>query len=188
MRGAEAILTKSTFEGKSCLVKERIPKTYRLSELDLLLRKRRTRGEAKLLQKVKSLGIPCPEVFEVGEFSIKISIIEGERPEEDSEHIKKAAEILATLHNNDVIHGDFTFANLLLSKENLKEKLYVIDFGLGSFSHKIEHKAIDIFTMILSLHSKDKAKLFLETYLKNSKDQSQILKRLGEIEKRVRYS
>lgn len=184
MRGAEAVLTKSTFEGKPCLVKERIPKTYRINELDLSLRKRRTRGEAKLLQKVKSLGIPCPEVLEVGEFSIKLSIIEGERPEEDSPHIKEAAEILATLHNNDIIHGDFTFANLIISKN----KIYVIDFGLGSFSNKIEHKAIDVFTMILSLHGKEKSNLFLETYLKHSKDPEKISNRLEQVEKRIRYA
>lgn len=184
MKGAEAVITKSTFQGKPCFVKERIPKEYRIEELDLSLRKRRTKREAKLLKKAVDSGIRCPEVFEISQFSIKFSIIKGKRPEETKENMKKAAEILAKLHSINIIHGDFTFANLLLSKG----KMHVIDFGLGSFSHKIEHKAIDVFTMFLSLHDKGLRAEFFESYLRNSKDKEKIKERLERISQRVRYS
>lgn len=184
MRGAEAVLNHSTFEGIPCLIKDRIPKSYRIKELDLFLRKFRTKREAKLLRRATEIGVPCPLVYEVGEFSIKLSFLEGDRPKENKKNAKDAAEILAKLHSSDIIHGDFTFANLLLCKG----KMYVIDFGLGSFSHKIEHKAVDVFTMLLSLHDRELRKLFLDSYLANCKEPEKIKSRLEHVSKRVRYS
>lgn len=202
MRGAEAVVSHSTFEGKPCLVKDRIPKSYRIKELDVSLRKRRTKREAKLLRKALEAGVPCPAVLETSEFTIKISYLEGDRPEENRKNIKNAAQLLAKLHSLDIIHGDFTFANLLLLSERrnvhnckrsgasfpCKGKMHVIDFGLGSFSHKIEHKTIDVFTMLLSIHDKKFRKVFLDSYLVNSKDSEKIKERLEHVSKRVRYS
>jgi len=179
MRGAEAILRKDG----DFLIKDRIEKKYRIKELDQTLRKGRTRKEANLLRRAKRAGIPVPEVFSVGEYTIKISLIKGKHPKENISNVKKAGEILARLHSEGIIHGDFTFANLLLNK-----KMYVIDFGLGYFSNSIEHKTIDVFTMMRSLHSKKLKDGFLKSYLSNSKVSKEIRKRLEVIENRVRYS
>lgn len=184
MKGAEAVLSKSTYEGKVCLIKDRIPKSYRIKELDVALRKRRTKREANLLRRASELKVPCPGVLEESEFKLKITYLEGKHPEENKKNLKNAGIILAKLHSGEIIHGDFTLANLLIHKG----KMHVIDFGLGLFSHKIEHKAIDVFTMLLSIHDKQLRKVFLNSYLSNSNESNKIEKRLELVSKRVRYS
>ncbi len=95
---------------------------------------------------------------------------------------RKAGEILAKLHSKDIIHGDYTAANLLIDSEG---KMWVIDFGLGYVSNDVEDKAVDVFTMLKSIEHK---KEFLEGYQKVSDKYSQIENRLKIIEKRVRYA
>ncbi len=184
MRGAEAILKKSIFEGKECLIKDRIAKKYRIDELDLALRRRRTKREAKLLTKAFENGILCPKVYKQEKFQLKISYLKGKHPEENKKNVISAAEILSKLHSLDIIHGDFTFANLFL----VKGKMHVIDFGLGSFSHKTENKAIDVFTMLLSLHDEELKAIFSESYFSICQNSSKIEDRLNKIKQRVRYS
>src|SRR3989339_2015060 len=60
--GAEAILIKE----KNYLIKKRIKKGYRNETLDLMLRKLRTRKEAKILEKVSKLGM-CPKILKMNE-------------------------------------------------------------------------------------------------------------------------
>ena len=50
-RGAEAILIKNG----DLVLKQRVKKGYRFSELDEQLRKSRTRSEAKLLEKARKI-------------------------------------------------------------------------------------------------------------------------------------
>ena len=64
------------------------------------------------------------------------------RPAKRSE-IAAAARILVSLHSIDVVHGDFTPANLM----NTKDGMAVIDFGLGSISNDDEDRGTDILTM-----------------------------------------
>jgi len=185
MRGAEAIIIKSEFNEKPCLIKQRIEKKYRIKELDLSLRKRRTRRESKLLIYAANGGIECPRVFEVGVFTIKMSILDGKKPKENEKNLMLAGRLLSKLHKLNIIHGDYTFDNLLLDEMG---KLKVIDFGLGSFSHKIEHKAMDVFTMLLSIKDKQLSSFFLDSYLSKCEDSDKIRIRLDNISKRVRYS
>ena len=51
-RGAEAIITK---DGDT-VIKDRIPKKYRLPQIDEKLRKSRTRREAKVLTKLQDIN------------------------------------------------------------------------------------------------------------------------------------
>ncbi len=180
MRGAEAVLKNSKMLGRKIVIKERIPKTYRIPELDEKLRKERTRQEAKLLHRAKLAGVKCPTVLFVDEFSIGMTKINGKRPKMKPEEGRNAGQMLAKLHNANIIHGDFTPANLL---EN-KNEIYVIDFGLGFFSGDIEDKAIDVLTMLKSIkNSKD----FLAGY-EASKEYGKIMKRVEEVKKRARYA
>jgi len=179
MKGAEAIVHESTLLGKPVMIKERIVKNYRVKRLDEKLRRERTRSEARILHKAKTIGVSCPTVLEVEDFSITMSFVPGKRPEMNKEECKKTGDILAKLHQADIIHGDYTPANLLLDEE-----MVVIDFGLGFISPNIEDKAVDVFTMLRAISEKD---AFIEGYESYSKAKS-VLKRVKIVEKRVRYA
>lgn len=181
MRGAEAILKKAKMLGRSILVKERIPKKYRMGELDGKLRRERTRQEARLLHRAKIAGVKCPVVLFVGEFSIWMTRIRGKRPKMSEEECEESGKILAKLHEASVIHGDFTPANLLEDNGGI----FVIDFGLGFFSSDIEDKAIDVLTMLKSIKN---AKAFLSGYGKISKEYGKIMERMEEVKRRARYA
>jgi tRNA A-37 threonylcarbamoyl transferase component Bud32 len=122
MRGAEAVLRKATVLGMAAVVKERIAKGYREPSLDRRLRKERTRGEAKLLHKAKLAGVACPVVFEVEEFAITMGFLDGGRPDMDAGEAEEAGRMLAKLHEADIIHGDYTPANLIRSKPHQSDR------------------------------------------------------------------
>jgi len=180
VRGAEAVLSKTEIIGNDTIVKKRIAKSYRLKEIDEKLRRERTRVEARLLHKAKLAGVKCPTVLQVDEFEIVMSFLEGKRPKMDSSESKTAGEILAKLHSKDIIHGDYTPANLIENPGGI----YVIDFGLGFISADIEDKAVDVFTMLRAISEKD---AFVDGYKTYSKAES-VLKRVAKVEKRVRYA
>src|SRR3989344_6305336 len=73
--GAEAII----FLDKN-IIKERIEKSYRISEIDEKIRKIRTRSEAKLLEKAYKI-ISTPKVIHVNEKTKEIimEFIDGKR-------------------------------------------------------------------------------------------------------------
>ena len=72
-QGAEAKI----YLDKGKVIKERIKKDYREEELDIFLRKTRTKKEAKLLSDVKRLGLKVPIVYNVEKFSIDMEFIDG---------------------------------------------------------------------------------------------------------------
>ena len=180
MRGAEAILHKSTLLGQPVVVKHRMEKEYRVRKLDERLRRERTRGEARLLHKAKLAGVLCPTVFEVDNFSITMSFIAGKRPEMKKKNASEAGKMLARLHEDDIIHGDYTPANIIQDGR----QLFVIDFGLGFISKDIEDKAVDVFTMLRAISEKD---AFLKGY-RSYKKADAVFKRVKDVEKRVRYA
>ena len=59
---AEAIIIRQNDK----IIKRRIKKSYRISEIDSKLRKLRTKKEAKLLYKLQNL-IPVPKIIKVNE-------------------------------------------------------------------------------------------------------------------------
>jgi len=193
-QGAEAILYR---EG-STLIKERIKKSYRIPEIDSKIRKQCTRDEHKLMIKSSSL-IPVPKIINYDEKNNKITMqfIEGKKLSEDLDNFddKKREEIckeigkqVALLHNTNIIHGDLTTSNMLLS-----DKLYFIDFGLGFISDRVEDKAVDLHLLKQALESKhwkhfeDSFKFVLEGYKKNIHNFKEIISRLEKVEKRGRY-
>jgi len=74
-QGAEAKVY--LIDGK--ISKQRQPKTYRHEQLDTQVRTRRTRREAKILEKAHSLGINVPKVLSVDKFDLEIEYIFGDR-------------------------------------------------------------------------------------------------------------
>lgn len=200
MKGAEAVISFSKMLRRKIIIKNRIAKSYRAKELDVNLRKKRTRIEARLLHKAKLAGVLCPAVLCVDEFSLCLSFVAGKRPKMNAQEARQAGGLIAKLHASNIIHGDFTPANLLAGnvpahspQPNVSGSrlmvhcLYIIDFGLGFFSHDIEDKAIDVYTMLKAINNKKSGSAFLGGYSYYGKAK-QVFARLKEIEKRVRYA
>jgi Kae1-associated kinase Bud32 len=100
-------------------VKKRVEKRYRVKELDEKLRQERTRSEARLLHKAKLAGIRCPTVLAVDVFEIIMSFVSGVRPKMSKGEARECGGMLAQLHEADIIHGDYTPANIIRSGKNL---------------------------------------------------------------------
>ncbi|NIP40007.1 MAG: Kae1-associated serine/threonine protein kinase [Candidatus Aenigmarchaeota archaeon] len=193
-RGAEAIL----YLEKGRLVKERISKGYRISDLDRKIRKQRTRSETKLMERSRGRGLPVPAVGTDGDFRMVMDYIEGRKLKDVLNRMgkrerdmicEKIGEIIAKLHSSGIIHGDLTTSNMIL-KGN---EIFLIDFGLGKFSEKTEDQAVDLFLLYEALKSthfrslSECWKKILKAYGKNHADSKEVLKRIEKIKKRRRY-
>lgn len=192
-QGAEAKLYKD--DGK--LVKERIKKGYRIKELDDSLRKKRTKREAKILEKISSFGFTPKVIYKDDKSKITMDFIEGKTLRDclDKENYKQMMHELgkkiAILHNNNIIHGDLTTSNFIFS--NKDKQIYFIDFGLSFESHKIEDKTVDLHLLRQALESKhykiwqECFEEMLKSYQKEAKDGKEVIERLEVVEKRGRY-
>ncbi len=184
-QGAEAKL----FKEKNTVIKDRFEKTYRHKQLDTQLRCARTRHEAKILEKLQKIGFPAPKVLGVDNDKLELEFIDGKLVKDilDEKSAKEIGKLIAMLHKNNIIHGDLTTSNMIMNK-----KLYVIDFGLGFTSLKIEDKAVDLHLLDRALESKHHTlypKIFetiKEEYRKHYPDADTVLRRLEIVNKRGR--
>src|SRR3989344_3148252 len=109
------------------IIKDRIIKSYRIKEIDDKIRKQRTKAEKKLLEKASKI-INAPDSSPLKEFNkITMPFIDGKKLSEHLDSfpliqqrqiLKEIGEIVAKLHNSDIIHGDLTTSNMILV-ENL---------------------------------------------------------------------
>lgn len=176
-QGAEAIIYRIS----NYILKIRIPKKYRDETLDISLRSKRTRREAKVLMKLSDLifvpDLICysdgkklvgdiPEDFpekylNKSETWILMSFIDGKKIKDfisDKNYellMNNIAKYVAEIHSNNIIHGDLTTSNMILHIGDKIDfsKVYFIDFGLSFFSDKIEDKAVDIHLLRRALES-----------------------------------
>src|SRR4030042_1468937 len=135
-QGAEAKIILD--EKDNLVVKDRIPKSYRIKELDEKIRKQRTKKEKNLLEKASKI-INAPNPLPLKEW-----------------------------------------------------KIFLIDFGLGYISKKIEDKAVDLHLLKQALearHFKNWEILFKEVLkgYEDYKESNKVLERLKAVEKRGRY-
>jgi len=72
-QGAEAII----YLDKDKVIKDRIKKSYRISELDDKIRKQRTKSETKLLEKASNIINSVTPLKTNEKFSIEMPFIEG---------------------------------------------------------------------------------------------------------------
>ncbi len=194
-RGAEAILYKKN----SYLVKKRVSKGYRIKELDEKLRRKRTLNEVNLMVKARRNGITVPAIVEkdMEEYKITMEFIEGKilkdflekfdkKKREDVCH--KIGKNITKLHSSGIMHGDLTTSNIILNNG----ELYIVDFGLGKNSKKIEDFAVDLNLIKRALIAKHNKiwKLVFKKILENYtlKEKEKVIERMEKIEKRGRYA
>lgn len=194
-RGAEAVLYRR--DGR--LVKERIVKEYRISELDSRLRKRRTQREAKILENARRVGALVPRVFGVDAKNSRIvmefvagRLVKDAIPNMRDDEIMvlggDIGRVLALLHQANIVHNDLTTSNMVLGVDGL----YLIDFGLGFTSLRVEDKAMDlvVFKKALQATHSSRFELLWDCVIKaysGYKNSGAVLDRIRVIEKRARY-
>ena len=192
--GAEAKVYSAGFLGFDGVLKRRVRKNYRIEQIDEQLRSKRTRNEARIIGLVSRLGIDCPKVLLVDRYEILMSRIKGVmlndllKSNADSAKFPRIFSLLggyaALLHNNNIVHGDYTPANVILDKSG---RVYLIAFGLSEVAVSIEEKALDLLLMKRAVDKKY-FDAFIQKYKRDSNESKTILGRLNEIEKRGRYN
>lgn len=199
-RGAEAEIYLSDWNGRNVVIKRRVPKSYRLTEIDKRLREARTKLEAKMISEARRFGVSTPIIYDVNisQNQIIMDYIEGIRIKEklhevDSKEQEKLCfeigKCLGKLHTNHLIHGDLTTSNMILRDG----KIYFIDFSLGGKSKEIEDKGVDLHLLseaFESTHSEilEKFQNVLAGYKEEYGDADLVIKKVKEIEKRGRYT
>ncbi|XP_036840000.1 EKC/KEOPS complex subunit TP53RK isoform X2 [Oncorhynchus mykiss] len=115
-------------------------------------------------------------------------------PEERLDQLaKKMGQILAKMHDEDVVHGDLTTSNMLLKAgtESGETELVLIDFGLSYISALPEDKGVDMYVLekaFLSTHPNTEAlfEKLLKAYAASSKKSHAVIKKLDEVRLRGR--
>jgi TP53 regulating kinase-like protein len=202
-KGAEAHLYREEWYGLQVVRKYRLPKAYRVPQLDSEIKHARTVREARLMHAAAMSGVPTPSIYFIDSDSstIIMQFIEGIVLNDvvDSLDEKKRVSIfhrigqqIALLHQNDIVHGDLTTSNMILTPS---EKVFFIDFGLGDFTSSVEDKGVDIHLMRRALesahfkHSNECFDAVVSGYRVTLGDEqsSHVLNRVKEIEMRGRY-
>jgi len=205
-KGAEASLFYGHWFGREVIFKYRIPKEYRLEELDKKIRTERTLSEGKALIKIKRYGLNVPQVYEIDAHNstLIMKLIEGEKlknilenlsENQKDKYFKKIGRDIAILHKNGHIHGDITTSNIIITNE---EDIFLIDFGLHEYSDTVEDKSVDLHLfkrVLISSHGKNFKfcfNAFLNGYRSeyeqvNKQECNQIIKNINAIESRGRY-
>ena len=188
-KGAESNIVKSSYLGEKAVLKDRIPKGYRISEIDDKIRKARTKEEAKLLSDAKRAGVKTPVLYDINlqEKSILMEEIDGQMVKDiiNEDLAFRIGEEIAKLHSADIIHGDITTSNIMLQDD----KLVFIDFGLGRYSPLDEDKAVDLLVLKKSLQSIDYnlAVKYFDCILKGY-GRRDMVNKISDIESRGRYT
>lgn len=185
--GAEAIIALE----ENVIIKTRIQKRYRLKEIDDVIRRDRTRSEAKLISEARRCGIPTPIIRDIGDFEIKMEYINGTALKHIINPVlcERTGELIGLLHTCGIVHGDLTTSNILFKDD----KLYLIDFGLAYLDKTLEARGVDIhvlFQTFESTHENHEALInaFKKGYIRTFQNAQEVLERVREIESRGRYA
>ncbi|NXN22838.1 PRPK protein, partial [Nycticryphes semicollaris] len=207
-QGAEACVYRGVFLGRATVAKLRIPKRYRHPALEERLSRRRMAQEARSLLRCRRAGISAPVVYFVDYVTNSIYLEDIVDSVTVQDHIssvqqngndtggllilaEKMGELLARMHDEDLIHGDLTTSNILLRPPTEKLDLVLIDFGLSFISGLPEDKGVDLYVLekaFLSTHPDTEAmfKTLLKAYAAASKKSGPVIKRLDEVRLRGR--
>ncbi len=157
-RGAEAEICRGEWLGRPVVVKRRVPKRYRIAEIDEALREQRTRNEALLLHEARCTGVATPVVYDVDltDMAITMQHLDGQRVKDvidglagrrQRELCRAIGSDVGRLHRGGIVHGDLTTSNLILQGEHIS----FIDFGLGGKSESVEQRGVDLHLLMEAL-------------------------------------
>ena len=202
-KGAEASLFLASWHGRKVIVKARLPKRYRPSELDAKIRSYRTAHEPQLMHEAKKAGVPTPTIFlvDMQNAAITMEFVEGKQVKQVLPHVsrKKQQELcvkigvlIGKMHGRGVVHGDLTTSNMILTGEG---KIFLVDFGLGEKNSEVEARGVDLHLMKRALQSTHYQ--FAEDCFRNvmkgyssvlgKEDSAKVFEKIREIERRGRY-
>lgn len=195
--GAEAVIKEMSWKGLRLVAKHRVPKRYRVAEIDERVRRSRTLHEAKVLSHLSENGQPVPLVLflDLANSIIYMQFIEGvelRSHHSPQRYAERLGEIVSSMHSMDIVHGDLTLANILAGEDT---GLWLVDFGLSAFNADLEEKAVDIHLLERSAAGSfpDKAREFMQLFLRGysrvvgREKTSEILEKVKEIRSRGRY-
>ena len=198
-KGAEADIYLTLWNGNKSVLKIREKKDYRNPALDRRIREQRTIRESSIMSDVKSFGACSPLVYYIDTKMSRIYMqyMDGKlvRDLSNQKVIKTCEEIgkiVGKLHKNGIMHGDLTTSNFI----SMKNKVFVIDFGLAQRTDKVEDHAIDLRLLkeiLNSAHANIMEKSwigFLKGYKKTvgSSRHNRVLSQVSVIESRGRYA
>ena len=202
-KGAEASLYLETWHDRKVVMKRRLPKKYRIPELDMMIRSQRTAHEPSIIHKAKEAGVPTPTIFmvDVAEANIVMEFVEGKQVKEvlgtvsSEERLRLSrliGRMIGRLHKHGIIHGDLTTSNMILTPYG---RVVFVDFGLSERSEELEPKGVDLHLMKRTFnsthykHAKECFKAVLEGYseVMGKEKTKKVKAKIREIEKRGRY-
>jgi Kae1-associated kinase Bud32 len=193
-RGAEAIVETVEWNGQIVVSKVRNKRGYRHPSLEKRLVVERLRSESRIMERLLSRGISVPAIYSVNpsDNSLLMEYIDGLtlekalREKDFKGYLVKTAELLSKIHSCQVVHGDPTTSNFLVT-----DRIHAIDFGLSSISEDNEDRASDLRVFLESLdshHSEINGRdIFLSAYSKWTKSKP-VLEALKVLELRGRYN
>ena len=170
--------------------KIRRPKRYRHPKLDEILRKSRTKTEAKIISLARKQGVPTPIILNIEGDKIVMERIKGKPVKEimSPEISREIGRLVAKMHKVGIIHGDITPMNMIFSDG----RIYFVDFGLAFIEDRVEPKGVDLHVYFESLKAsfdswKELKEAFIEGYKEEYEKADEVLQRAEEIELRGRY-
>jgi TP53 regulating kinase-like protein len=202
-KGAEASLYLEEWHNRKVIMKRRLPKKYRIPELDSMIRSQRTVHEPNIIHKAKEAGVPTPTIFmvDVAEANIIMEFVNGRQVKEILDHVSSEERLslssligrmIGRLHKHGIIHGDLTTSNMILTPYG---KVVFVDFGLSERSKELEPKGVDLHLMKRALqsthykHAKECFKAVMNGYAEavGEEEAKKVNAKIREIEKRGRY-
>jgi TP53 regulating kinase-like protein len=202
-KGAEASLYLAEWHGRKVVMKKRLPKEYRPSQLDLQIRNYRTVHEPQLMHEAKEAGVPTPLIYlvDVEHATIIMEHVDGKQIKqllgEVSERERqrlcfKVGCLIGLLHKHGIVHGDLTTSNMILDGDG---NVYFVDFGLGEKTAELEARAVDLHLMKRALQSThfefadECMRSVVEGYASTvgAESSKKVAEKIGEIERRGRY-
>ena len=202
-KGAEASLYLEEWHNHKVIMKRRLPKRYRLPEIDMEIRSQRTVQEPESIHRAKEAGVPTPTVFmvDVVEANIVMEFIDGKQAKQvidslSSEERRRLCRyiggLIGRLHSRGIIHGDLTTSNMILTAE---DRVVFVDFGLSELSTELEARGVDLHLMKRAFqsthynHAEESFEAVMDGYVEVMGEEltKHILEKIQEIEGRGRY-
>merc|ERR1739838_508921 len=169
MQGAEANIYEAELNNEAVIVKERIPKKYRIEAIDNKLRKRRHNKEVKALKKCQKEGIPTPTVKcedkqkciivmeKLPGGTLRDAIISCKEADGCYQNVEALVErvgvYLAIMHQKNIMVDECDAAVLRTRSSADDTRLWFIDFGLSKTSSSPEDKGVDLYVMERAFYS-----------------------------------